>query len=137
MTNGLEIPRHTQADLLPLLGLSAGSFQNWVNRGVVALSERNPGVGRRRLFSDLDAMRLLTTVELTRLGIGPSMAADFAAKVIEPRARAKAEERRRIEEAGEHTYGTAQLAIFYYEDGEMKYVVAETTDQWAPLARLR
>src|SRR3954452_10745397 len=101
MTDGLETPRHTQAELLPLLGLSAGSFQNWVNRGLASLSERNPGRGRARLYSDLDAMRLVTTVELTRLGISPSMAAEFAAKVIEPRARAKTEERRRIEESGE------------------------------------
>ena len=78
MANGLDTPRHTQADILPLVGVPASTLQNWANRGVIALSEQNPGKAKRRLYSELDVIKLVTMVELTRFGIGPAVAADMA-----------------------------------------------------------
>lgn len=55
------------ADILAATGVSATTIQTWANRGILALSEpqRNPGPGQKRLYSRLDAARIVVIQSLT------------------------------------------------------------------------
>jgi hypothetical protein len=62
--------------------LAAATLQTWVNRGIVDLSERNPGTGKPRQYSALDVCRLGVMRSLTDLGISVSTAQSIANEAI-------------------------------------------------------
>lgn len=55
------------ADILAATGVSAATIQTWANRGILSLSEaqRSPGPGQKRLYSRLDAARIVVIQSLT------------------------------------------------------------------------
>jgi DNA-binding transcriptional MerR regulator len=60
-------PNLDNSDILAATGVSATTIQTWANRGILALSEaqRNPGPGQKRLYSRLDAARIVVIQSLT------------------------------------------------------------------------
>jgi hypothetical protein len=80
MTDWLDdIPRYTQAQVLAVLpGVTRVMLQNWANRGLLALAERNPGTARRRLYSARDIAMLAAMHRLTLVGVTSGIAARIA-----------------------------------------------------------
>jgi len=71
------------ADLIAATGVSAAKLQTWANRGVLPIPEncRNPGAGKKRLYSGLDIARIAAMQALTRLGVSASAAAKVIGRI--------------------------------------------------------
>jgi DNA-binding transcriptional MerR regulator len=71
------------ADLIAATGVSAAILQTWANRGILPLPEnrRNPGTGKKRLYSGLDIFRVAAIQALTRLGVSASVAATITGRI--------------------------------------------------------
>jgi DNA-binding transcriptional MerR regulator len=71
------------ADLIAATGMSAATLQTWANRGILPLPEnrRNPGAGKKRLYSGLDVARVAAMQALTRLGVSASAAAKIIGRM--------------------------------------------------------
>jgi hypothetical protein len=78
----LHRPQFSQTEVLWVTRLAAATLQTWVNRGIVDLSERNPGTGKPRQYSALDVCRLRVMRSLTDLGISVSTAQSIANEAI-------------------------------------------------------
>src|SRR4030095_4693703 len=78
----LDRPQFSQSEVLWVTKLAAATLQTWVNRGIVDLSERNPGTGKPRQYSALDVCRLSIMRSLTDLGISVSTAQSIANDAI-------------------------------------------------------
>ncbi|GIK98487.1 MAG: hypothetical protein BroJett029_26960 [Alphaproteobacteria bacterium] len=74
----LSRPQFTQTEVLKVTRLTAATLQTWVNRGLLDLSEQNPGTGKRRQYSALDVVRLAIIKRLTRFGFSVSVARTIA-----------------------------------------------------------
>lgn len=75
----LDEPRYTQAEVLRMLpGLKAKQLQNWSNRGVLDMDERNPGRGSRRKYTPAGVIALDFMQEATLFGIPPTNARQMA-----------------------------------------------------------
>ena len=66
-------------DISAATGLTPATIQTWANRGILSLSEeqRNPGPGRKRLYSMLDAARIAAIQSL----IGHRLTASAAGRM--------------------------------------------------------
>ncbi|MGM0583352.1 MAG: hypothetical protein ACQEUZ_01700 [Pseudomonadota bacterium] len=53
-------------------------IQTWVNRGHIVLEQQNPGTGRRRLYSELDAVRIALLTRLAAYNIPIDRSAELA-----------------------------------------------------------
>ncbi|MEQ9257510.1 MAG: hypothetical protein RIG84_00280 [Roseovarius sp.] len=70
-----------QPNLLKVTQARADQVQTWVNRQHVEIAQPNPGRGKSRLYSELDAMKIGVMVRLAAFGISVVRAAEFAAYV--------------------------------------------------------
>jgi len=70
-----------QPSLLKVTQARADQIQTWVNREHVEIDQPNPGRGKARLYSELDAMKIGVMVRLAAFGISVVKAAEFAAYV--------------------------------------------------------
>lgn len=73
--NELSEPKYSNADVLRVTGIKMGTFQMWLNRYMVKLSDRNPGKGQQRTYSAEDVLRLAIIAKLVNCGFPPSTAA--------------------------------------------------------------
>ncbi|MCB1833845.1 MAG: MerR family transcriptional regulator [Geminicoccaceae bacterium] len=119
----LTFPEFDQKQVLEWTGLNAATLQNWANRGIIQLKPSRPGKRQRRLYSAMDVIKLLCIFELSRLGVMPAFASDFADKAITRRLVEKIEEREREQKTGKTEFGTAKKAIFYWKNGEIEYKI--------------
>lgn len=126
MTPDLEVAAYPQQTVLAVTGMSAATLQNWVNRGIIKLAAQNPGRHARRLYSQLDMMRLMTLFELTRVGISVARAAEFAEEVVVKHAYRLLEIADEEKRSGKTAYGNACRATFYYENGELQCLMEPT-----------
>jgi DNA-binding transcriptional MerR regulator len=78
----LTEPRYTQPEVLQVTGLKAPVLQTWVNRGAIRLSEQNPGIGRRRLYSALDVVKLAIMRRMADLSIDLSVSKEIAEAAV-------------------------------------------------------
>jgi len=78
MVQALTEQHFTQGDVLEITRLKKELLQTWMNRGVVALGEQNPGSGRRRLYSALDIVKLGLLRRIADLGMELGIGRDFA-----------------------------------------------------------
>lgn len=67
-----------QADVLDITRLRKELLQTWVNRNVVTLSQKNPGSGKRRLYSVLDIVKLALFRRIADLGLALDIGRDLA-----------------------------------------------------------
>jgi DNA-binding transcriptional MerR regulator len=70
----LEKAKFGQPEVIEVTGLDPGLLQTWVNRGLITLTDQNPGTGRRRLYCALDIVRLSIMQRLTSVGISVGQA---------------------------------------------------------------
>lgn len=126
MLPDLNAPLFPQQTVLKVTGLSSATLQNWANRGIIKLGEQNPGRQARRLYSQLDMMRLVTIGELTRVGISAARAAEFADEVVVKHAHRLQEIHEEAKRTGQPKYGYGCQATFYYEENELKCKVDPT-----------
>jgi len=90
LSSHLTTHRFTQGDVLAVTRLRKDVLQTWMNRGVIALGDQNPGTGRRRLYSPLDIVKLairnsrLTLSVLIFLVIAGTLAYRAVPKEAEP-----------------------------------------------------
>ncbi|OJH18281.1 hypothetical protein BLX88_13990, partial [Bacillus obstructivus] len=68
----------TQGDVLEITRLKKELLQTWMNRGVIALGEQNPGSGRRRLYSALDIVKLGLLRRVADLGLELGLGRELA-----------------------------------------------------------
>lgn len=119
----IDHPTHTQRTVRRVTTLSPATLQNWANRHVIKLSDQNPGKSRKRMYSMLDMVRLVTMAHLTEMGISAKLASDFADEVAVPYAKrlnnleidAKKDGNR------DRLIGQFGTATFYRQNGEWKY----------------
>lgn len=75
-------PQYVNADVLRATGISLGTFQTWLNRGLIKpSSEPNPGTGQKRMYSAADVLRAAIMGKLTDFGITTSTAAEMCRSV--------------------------------------------------------
>ncbi len=110
-------PQFVNGDVLSVLGLSLGTFQTWVNRGiVVAASGSAPGQGQRRLYSAIDICKVAVLAELNEFGFAPT-----DAKVIsEHVGRTLLEGKRIIGNPWECGIGPDYTYMIYREDDKQR-----------------
>jgi hypothetical protein len=77
----LLLPQFDQPQTLAVAGVSAGLLQTWANRAV-GLPAKNPGSGRRRLYSAADVVKLTIMGRLARFGIPGSTCENCAALIV-------------------------------------------------------
>lgn len=65
----LTEPFMTQAQLLKVTGAEAEWVQTWVNRGHIQLEQQNPGRGKPRRYSELDAIKIAIFSRMAAFGI--------------------------------------------------------------------
>lgn len=70
-----------QPSLLRVTLARTDQVQTWVNREHIKIEQPNPGRGKSRLYSELDAIKIGVMVRLTAFGIPVTKAARFAAYV--------------------------------------------------------
>jgi len=71
------------ADVLKATGVSLGTLQTWLNRGLIKpSSDLTPGTGQRRMYSAADVLRVALMAELVGFGLKPSAAA-FVLDIVE------------------------------------------------------
>jgi hypothetical protein len=71
------------ADVVQATGISNEHLQRWLDRGLVSLNgcdTSTKGSGRPRLFSERRIYQIAIAHTLTRVGVGPSIALEMAAK---------------------------------------------------------
>lgn len=68
--------RHPQ--MIQITGARVDQIQTWVNRGHVEIDDANPGRGKSRLYSELDAVKVALIVRLNAFGIDVAQAAAFS-----------------------------------------------------------
>ncbi|MBP2227188.1 DNA-binding transcriptional MerR regulator [Azospirillum agricola] len=83
-----HLPLFPQREVLAVLtiaraALSPTNLQNWTNRGLVKLTENNPGRAGRRLYSLADLVKLHLMVKLTSLTISASSAASISSQLAD------------------------------------------------------
>ena len=78
LSSHLTTHRFTQGDVLAVTRLRKDVLQTWMNRGVIALGDQNPGTGRRRLYSPLDIVKLALMRRVADLGMALSIGLDLA-----------------------------------------------------------
>jgi len=70
--------RHTQPEVLKVTGIKPAVLQTWINRGAIDLAEQNPGSGRRRLYSELDVVKLAIMRRLADLRVDLKVGKEIA-----------------------------------------------------------
>lgn len=76
-------PKYQNADVLKATGVSLGTLQTWLNRGLIKPSSGlTPGTGQRREYSAADVLRVALMAELVGFGFKPSAAA-FVLDIVE------------------------------------------------------
>ncbi|TGX49163.1 hypothetical protein E5A73_20215 [Sphingomonas gei] len=78
MARPLTEQHFTQGDVLGITRLKKELLQTWMNRGVIALGEQNPGSGRRRLYSALDIVKLGLLRRVADLGLELGLGRELA-----------------------------------------------------------
>lgn len=77
----LTTPRHEQPTVLTITRLKPEVLQTWVNRSAIKLQQQNPGSGRRRLYSDIDVVKLAIMRRLADFRIDLSVSREIAEAV--------------------------------------------------------
>jgi DNA-binding transcriptional MerR regulator len=79
----LDSAEFTLADVVKVTGLEKGNLQHWLNRNLLTICRRhNPGIGRRRLFTGGDILKLATARYLSRLGVPFGFIESLSERVI-------------------------------------------------------
>lgn len=78
MADPLTEQHFTQGDVLEITRVRKELLQTWMNRGVIALGEQNPGSGRRRLYSALDIVKLGLLRRVADLGLELGLGRELA-----------------------------------------------------------
>ena len=99
----LEQPTFTNADIIAAAGINPATLQAWANCGTFRLPEaqRNPGLGRKRLYSTLDVACLVAIKTLTGLGLSATAAAQIVQR-LQNKPQMAETWRRALEEAPRH-----------------------------------
>jgi len=79
----INMPLFTTAEVIDVVGVRLETLKQWRKRGHLKLSMENPGRGRQRLYSLLDAYRISVINELSGLGFMPSHLADAVYSLAE------------------------------------------------------
>lgn len=74
--------QYVQADVCRVCGLPPGQFQHWVNRGLLQRADKKIKSGKKRLYSKLDIVEIMILSELSRFGMRPKQASEFANKIF-------------------------------------------------------
>ena len=75
-------PQYVNRDVLKATGISLGTLQTWLNRGLIRpSSDINPGTGQRRMYSTADVLRAAIMNRLTDFGVSISVAADMCQRI--------------------------------------------------------
>lgn len=72
----IQIPHFTSAEIAEVVGVRIETVNQWRRRGHLRLSMENPGRGRQRLYSLLDAYKIAVINNLSGLGFMPSYLAE-------------------------------------------------------------
>jgi len=69
----------TNADIIAAAGINPATLQAWEDRGTLRFreSQRNPGLGKKRLYSTLDVACLVAIKALTGFGLSATAAAQI------------------------------------------------------------
>lgn len=70
--------KYTQPEVLKVTRLKPAVLQTWINRTAIRLSDQNPGIGRRRLYSALDVVKLAVMRRMADLSIDLSLSKTIA-----------------------------------------------------------
>jgi hypothetical protein len=66
----LDMLQFTKSDVIGVTGVANHQLHNWVSRGWITLSgEQNPGKGKRRLYTGIDAISLSLGLQLQPFGM--------------------------------------------------------------------
>lgn len=71
----------TQAELVKVVGIDPGRFQNWINRsqiGITPALRGGRGPGARRMYTALDVVHLAVVFELAKFGVPVNLASATA-----------------------------------------------------------
>ncbi len=79
----LNAPQFVNAEVMRATGLSTATVQTWANRGLITpASEKNPGLGQRRLYSLENVIWLAVMGRVTEFGLPVSMAGMIASGFV-------------------------------------------------------
>lgn len=106
------------ADISAATGLSATTIQTWANRGILALSgtQRNPGLGQKRLYSGLDIARIAAMKAFMDRGLSASAAGQIALR-LERSPQTAGGWRQALEESAQHIH-------VFVNDGDVVMIYA-------------
>jgi len=122
------------ADISAATGLSATTIQTWANRGILALSgtQRNPGIGQKRLYSGLDIARIAAMKAFMDRGLSASAAGQIALR-LERSPQTKSGWRAALEENATHIHvfvnGGDVVAIYVGNDARELAGIKDTVNE--------
>lgn len=75
--------KFTQPEVLKVTRLKPSVLQTWMNRGAIALTDQNPGTGRRRLYSACDVVKLAIMRRMADLSVDLSISKKIAEAAVD------------------------------------------------------
>lgn len=111
----LQAAVFTQAEVVKLTGINAATLQNWVNRSILKLKEQNPGRRSRRYYRQLDIIRVISLLELCRVGMSVTRAAEFTEEVVVKQALEEEKDRQALGNKSKYVFKKAEI---FYQSGK-------------------